>query len=366
MKFKNMKRFGSILMAGALALSLVVPAFAESANTQTVVDGGYVTIPISVIVPTTGSAQINPYGLPVVVSATANGDPISITNQQITNIPMYIGNYGTVALDVSASLAVLPKGESVSIKGGALATADKGKQMNVTLEVAGLDDAAYAKVIDSEALVLSFHEAFADDATWAGAQSLVAPAAAAKATTVTAAKSPANTPLATLGAATVNGETITYGNDSVALFRLKGDMNAEPVKGASGSETDDPWTEDDGFTATIVFKFTPNTNAGGGGTSTPSVAASMTGTPTAGGSVTLNAAISNIDASKNPTYSWVVTTDADSIVDSFTDSTAAAQTVNIAAGATTGQSATLTVTVTYDDQGSGDATVTDTVTITIP
>lgn len=248
-------------------LSLVVPAFAESANTQTVVDGGYVTIPISVIVPTTGSAQINPYGLPVVVSATADGDNIEVVGQQITNIPMYIGNYGTVDLDVSASLAVLPKGESVSIKGGALATADKGKQMNVALEVAGLDNAAYAKVIDSEALVLSFHEAFADDDTWTGVQSLTAPAAAAKATSVDPAKS-GTTPLVTLGAATVNGETITYGNDSVALFRLKGEMNAEPVKTENSKEVDDPWTEADGFTATIVFKFKPNTNAGGGGGAT--------------------------------------------------------------------------------------------------
>lgn len=264
MKFKNMKRFGSIVMAGALTLSLAAPAFAADAETpanQTVVDGGYVATPISVIVPTTGSAQINPYGLPVVVSATADGDPISITNQQITNIPMYIGNYGTVALDVSATLAVLPKGDSVSIKGGDLATADTGKQMNVTLEVAGLDDAAYAESIDSEALVLSFHEAFAEDATWAGAQSLVAPAAAAKATTVPPAKS-GSTPLATLGAATVSGDTITYGNDSVALFRLVGDMNEEPVKSVAGGGTEeDPWVEADGFTATIVFKFKPNTNA---------------------------------------------------------------------------------------------------------
>lgn len=92
----------------------------------------------------------------------------------------------------------------------------------------------------------------------------------------------------------------------------------------------------------------------------------MTGTPAAGGTVTLNAAIANISASKNPTYSWAVTTDANSIVDNFTDSAAAAQTVAIAAGATSGQSATLTVTVTYDDTGSGDGNVTDTVTITIP
>lgn len=30
MKFMNMKRFGAVVMAGVLALSLAVPAFAES------------------------------------------------------------------------------------------------------------------------------------------------------------------------------------------------------------------------------------------------------------------------------------------------------------------------------------------------
>lgn len=365
MKFKSMKRFGSILMAGVMALSLVVPAFAEAAATpnQTVVAGSYVAVPISVLVPTTGSAQINPYGLPVTVSATADGDPISITNQQITNVPMYIGNFGTVALDVDATLAVLPKG-SVKIQGVALTNAEVGKEINVELEVVGLDNAAYAKAIDNEALIFDLHEAYADEDTWDNATSLTAPAAASPTATVTPAKSADNTtPMATLGAATVNGEVITYGDDSIALFRLAGEMNEEPVKSASGGGTEeDPWVEADGFTATIVFKFKPHTAA----PAAPSVTASMTGTPAAGGSVTLNAAISNIDASKNPTYSWAVTTDTDSIVDSFSDSTAAAQTVNIAAGATTGQSATLTVTVTYDDQGSGDATVTDTVTITMP
>lgn len=261
MKFKSMKRFGSIVMAGAMALSLVVPAFAESAETptQTVVDGGYVSTPISVVVPATGSATINPYGLPVVVSAKADGTAISISDQQITNVPMFIGNYGTTPLDVNATLAVLPKGD-VSIKGGALATnTDKGKEMNVTLEIAGLNDDAYKQGIESEALVLALHEKFADDATWSGltaANKLVAPAAAKGATSVaTPAKS--NAALATLGAATVNGEAVTYGAKSIALFRLVGEMNAEPKKTVDSNDVDDPWVAADGFQATIVFKFKP-------------------------------------------------------------------------------------------------------------
>lgn len=260
MKFKNMKRFGSIAMAGAMALSLVVPAFAAAAATpnQTVVDGGYVDTPISVVVPATGTATVNPYGLPVVVASRADESAITIADQQITNVPMYIANYGTTPLDVNASLLVKPEG-GVSIKGSALATADKGKEMNVTLEVAGLNDDALKKTTEDESLAVAVFEKFADEATWAGlaaANKLVAPAYANGATTApTPAKSSAA--LATLGAATVSGETVTYGAKSIAVFRLAGEMREEPEKTVDSNQVEDPWTTEDGFEATIVFKFKP-------------------------------------------------------------------------------------------------------------
>lgn len=55
MKFMNKKRFGSTVMAGALALSLAAPAFAAN-NTSTTITGAYADIPIAVSVPTTGTA----------------------------------------------------------------------------------------------------------------------------------------------------------------------------------------------------------------------------------------------------------------------------------------------------------------------
>lgn len=352
MKFKSMKRFGSILMAGVMALSLVVPAFAEAAATpnQTVVAGSYVAVPISVLVPTTGSAQINPYGLPVTVSATADGDPISITNQQITNVPMYIGNFGTVALDVDATLAVLPKG-SVKIQGAALTNAEVGKEINVELEVVGLDNAAYAKAIDNEALIFDLHEAYADEDTWAGAASLTAPPAASPTATVTPAKSADNTtPMATLGAATVNGEVITYGDDSIALFRLKGQMNTEPTKNVSGSDVEDPWVEADGFTATIVFKFKPNTTPAAPSAGDASVSVSISGTTA---TATFNAGTSGLTAAS---YAWSSDTTSTATV----AGTTATGTITQDGGASTGDTAEISVTVTL----SNGATVTGSATYT--
>ena len=63
MKFMNMKRFASTVMAGALTMSLAVPAFA--ADSQTVITATYAETALDVVVPANTNATINPYGLPV-------------------------------------------------------------------------------------------------------------------------------------------------------------------------------------------------------------------------------------------------------------------------------------------------------------
>lgn len=250
MKFMNLKRFGATVMAGVMAVSMAVPAFASG---QTVIVGTYEDIPIAVTVPEEGTAQINPYGLPVNVTK-ADSTKVQITDQQITSMPLSIKNQGTVPLDVDASLKVVPKGNME------IATAkDTGKKVKVDLEVASLNDAALKVKTDNDTLNDMLIDKFVADSTWTGAKTLGAPAATAStAATVSAAKSNDGTntsPLATLGAATVDNDgAITYGAKSIAMFRLKGDMAAAPLS-AGGS--DDPWTAADGFTATIVFSFKP-------------------------------------------------------------------------------------------------------------
>lgn len=253
MKFMNLKRFASTVMAGVLTLSLAVPAFAADDNT-TVIQGGYDEIPIAVEVPATGTAQINPYGLPVELTLSS-GSTVSLTGQKITTQPLNVKNQGSVKLDMDASLLVIPKGD-VAI------AAAKGtdKTIKVDLEVAAVNDDELAVLSDNERLPDLLIQKFADDANWENATTLAAPAVAKAATTGTASKSTDNgntSPLAILGAATVNAGagTTTYGADSIAFFRLTGDLAEEPVD-ASSNET--PWAAADGFTATIVFKFTPH------------------------------------------------------------------------------------------------------------
>lgn len=244
MKFMNTKRFASTVMAGVLTLSLAVPAFAASTQPKnsTVVEGTYKEIPIAVEVPTTGTAQINPYGLPVTLTKS-NDTTVNLVGQKITTQPLSIKNQGTTKLDVNASVTVATKGD-VAIA----ASAGTDKTIAVSLEVAPMNDETLAVASDSEKLADLLIDKFADAASWENAAEVEVTAAD------TAADS-ADT-LAVLGAVTPKAEGFNYGKNSIALFRLTGDLAAEPVDATSSDP--DPWTSADGFTATVVFKFTPH------------------------------------------------------------------------------------------------------------
>ena len=341
MKFMNMKRFGSVAMASALALSLAAPAFAGAApaadpNT-TKVEGAYKEIEINVVVPETGTAQINPYGLPVSISKS-DMTTADIVDQKITSLPMSIRNQGTVALDVNATLLAIPKGD-VAIA----AAKDTGKTIAVSLEVAGLDDAKYKLSTMDPTLEDLLVDAFVDDNTWNGAGTLAAPAVAKGATTGTAAKS--NAALAVLGAAVDESGMVTYGNDSIAVFRLTGDVAEEPVKTGN---VEDPWKETDGFTATIVFKFKPH----------QAVPASVsldnnTLTVANGGTGTLNATFDAGESGLTVTqYSWASDNTTNASVVAGNNATATSTTVTWQAAGT----ANVTVTVTLSDNSTVTAT----------
>ena len=96
-------------MAGVLAMSLAVPAFAAggtpapAANT-TEIDGAYQAVTIDVVVPANGTAQINPYGLPIEVPKSAGGKA-TFENQKIMTAPTAaIKNKMKINLTVKAAV----------------------------------------------------------------------------------------------------------------------------------------------------------------------------------------------------------------------------------------------------------------------
>lgn len=225
---------------------------------------------------------------------------------------------------------------------------DTGKKIAVNLEVAGLDDTTLAVSSDSENLDNLIIDAFADEDSWTSADTLAAPAFAqgATASTINPAK---KDNMAVLGAVTPKSEGFTYGRKSIALFRLTGDLAQEPVDGSSNA---DPWKETDGFSAAIVFKFTPHADVAA------SVAldnSSLTASIAAGNSGSLTATFNPGDTDLTVTsWAWTSDTPATAVA---TGSTANGALTYVATG-----SAIITVTATLSDNSTVTATCNLTVT----
>jgi hypothetical protein len=277
----NHKKLLSLVMAGAMATTLMVPAFASTANTadstassglsaaattsgntSTDVTGNYVAIPINVSVPSSAKAQINPYGLPVTIDAVATGGSDStISGWQIVSQPMYITNEGTVALKVSASVTAKVTGSKTgTAEMVATAPTDKttDKQIYAQLQMvansAALTGYTGTSTSDWKTALTDadkdlLNAAFATDSTWNSASSLTLSTdeAQSKADMVTLAK--VKDPTYETDGTTVKTPA-AYDKGSVALFRIAGNVTEDPEVA---------WTTADGFTATIAFTFKPST-----------------------------------------------------------------------------------------------------------
>jgi hypothetical protein len=243
-----MKKIGSVALAGVMAASLSIPAFASTTTTPaaetttdpntTVVDGAYKEIAIAVTVPATGTAQINPYGLPVEFKKSESSTKAAkVTGQQIVTQPLYISNEGDVALDINATVTTtIPKTSKMSIVAAKPADTDTEKDAYVYLQMVQsanktLDETGTDKIADE----------CAADATWAKASQLVLS---------TDDKVSSDAALATLAASKVTTDSVTYNVGSIVLYRLAGDVVTKP---------DSDWAETDTFSASIAFTFTPAT-----------------------------------------------------------------------------------------------------------
>jgi hypothetical protein len=264
MSTKLTKRILSLTLAGVMAASLSIPAFAankevgltdgtpttSSGATATEVSGAYKEIEIKVSVPTTGNVQINPYGLPVEITTSA-GDPAVMKGKQITSQPMYISNEGSVDLSVGATVTT-KNGEGSGITFASAAPTSKStdkeafvylelKQATTTTATSTIEDAENDSIIrecadwtstynKSQCLVLNTDEA----QSMKGMATLKAFTAEVKEDT----------------SKNISAVAAHYGAGSIVLFRLAGSVVQEP-------ET--AWSTDDTFTASIAWSFIPTT-----------------------------------------------------------------------------------------------------------
>ena len=252
MKFMNMKRFASTVLAGTMALSLAVPAMAE--DQTTVITATYADTDLEVTVPATAAAVINPYGLPVQMEdavTSLSGQPITIA------APLLIQNQSSVALKVGASIATtVETGMTLETADGGDYDTNPAKELYVefqAFEAAGIDGST------------------AEDPTktnpaWAGLKDADATLKVAL-----------DTAGAVDAAAVVTGDDLVLreGKDGlsqaggVAFVRLSGKVAKKAA-----------WAETDKLVATITYSFEPATYTKSAGTLAPAVTTiSLAGTP---------------------------------------------------------------------------------------
>lgn len=226
MKFMNMKCFGATVMAGALALSLSAPAFAS--NNTTNITGSYTPITLKVVVPQTGNAIINPYGLPVELDP----DTVISGEQITTGAPLVIKNQSKVALAVKVKVTGTAKGDA-TFDASAISDTETDKKMNVKFEAFP----APGVLDDTDAADLNVMFAALKTADAKLTATLSTTAADATGTLV-------------LREGDEDGATQDGG---AAFFRLSGTVAKAPT---------DAWAVADGFTAAVAFSFEPSEYVG--------------------------------------------------------------------------------------------------------
>jgi hypothetical protein len=267
----NHKRILSLVLAGAMAASLAVPAFAAeedsedpdaslTSNRSTTVTANYQDVKIEVVVPKTATVVINPYALPTAIGKASSDEDaadVKVSGQQVLTLPMAIKNRSEVALDVNATATATVSG---NLTLGTSPTISSTETKNVafiymamapsTLSGAvGTATDQYALAADYKTLMET--EATEDNPTagWPAYDSKsTAQAALVSGKAVTATK------MITLAQPTLDdstGKFSEYAAGSIAFFGLNGTCIESPKTA---------WTTKDGVKVAVSFTFTPNTD----------------------------------------------------------------------------------------------------------
>ena len=278
MKFMNMKRFASTVLAGTMALSLAVPAMAAD---ETVITAAYKETTLDVTVPADTNATINPYGLPVTLgdsTTVLSGQPITIAT------PLMIQNKSGVALKVGASV-------TTTVTGLALATAENG--------VAG----GNAKEVFAE---FQAFEAAGIDGASALDPTITNPAWAALKSEDAALKAVLSSTAAATATATGADLVLREGADGMAQV---GGIAFVRLSGVAAKNPTTAWEETDKLVATITYSFELATYTKSAGTlSTPANLSAGAGTAR-DITLTLPAGVTPNDAGL--TWEWATSDTAD-------------------------------------------------------
>lgn len=241
-----------MFLALVMALALAVPAMAEDVKVE-----GSITVPtINVVMPTTASIMLNPYGLSVTL--VKGGTP---STEQVISPVMQVKNLSDIGMKVAIKVAGT-KGKGTADFSSADLDPDT---TTVTAKVANI--VGYFKIVTNAALADDQIAAFMTAAVNAdpstnddGAVQVMTVGEGATAPEVTAFTAAAD---ATEGTGTdrnvlaPSADKKNPADYGVLAFTFTGTAVASPQKTESGVTSADPWTEKDTLGATVSFTFTP-------------------------------------------------------------------------------------------------------------
>jgi hypothetical protein len=250
----------SLVLAGAMAVSMAVPAFAATStddgegsatNRSLKIDGTYQAVDIAVVVPSSRSITINPYSLPVKIGSDADGKDIKIEKQQIVTQPTAIKNQSDIKLDVNVTATATVKGNLTLLTAPSETIATDTKNtafLYLDAESTSLSGAEDETGVNAATIA----EAWKDTQWTTYSTGENAPknfVAMTKSGTAVSAKG-----IATLAASTLSdddGTFASYNEGSIAFINVLGSCAQNPTTA---------WTAKDGVTVQVAFTFTPNTS----------------------------------------------------------------------------------------------------------
>lgn len=316
------KRIISGVMAGVLALSMAVPAFAST----TTVTGTYQAITIAVDVPASTTAQINPYGMPVDLKSGTGDDALklgTISGQQVSTQPIYMINKTTVPLSVGATV-------TTTVKGGLTLVADSTKVTGKTkASFVYLQMKQTTNVGETEVMKITNNSGNTEiekyELDWATDQANGSNGLGKLAkefttwndeysskdlvlsTSDTGAKGEDMIVLAAAKAQDATGTSGQAGYVPAHDAVMKGGIGIARISGVLSESPTEAWAASDGFVAKIAFTFKPaNTKA-----TVKASTGSNTAIASTGNSVFEVALPEGITVSDAATYSWSLDDDCD-------------------------------------------------------